>query len=206
VDGTRVTLAPASRLTVPADFDIARREVTLEGRAMLTVEHNEQRPFTIRARGAVVRDVGTRFAVTAYPEDRDVVVVVTEGVVQLRHASAEPESAIVMPRGTVGRVADDGQATIVRDADTDRLTAWTEGTLEFNQARVPDAMAELARWFDLDVRIADPSLNARRVTATLRDQALPDILELFAIGLGARVERHGRTVVFHALDASSTPR
>jgi transmembrane sensor len=199
VDGTRVTLAPASRLVVPADFDIAHRDVSLEGRAMLTVVHNERKPFTVHARSAVVLDVGTRFDVSAYPEDREVVVVVTEGVVQLRDSSAIPSSAVEMKRGSVGRVVASGKTTAVHGVDTDRLTAWTDGTLQFDEARVPDAMAELARWYDLDVRIADPSLAARRVTATLRDQALPDILELFAIGLGARVERHGRTVVFHAL-------
>ena len=61
VDGTRVTLAPASRLIVPADFDIVRRDVVLEGRAMLTVEHNTRKPFTVRARNAIAIDVGTRF-------------------------------------------------------------------------------------------------------------------------------------------------
>lgn len=205
VDGTRVTLAPASRLTVPADFDITRREVTLEGRAMLTVVHNEQKPFTVRARSAFVLDVGTQFEVSAYPEDRDVVVVVTEGIVQLRHATTAPGREIIMSRGSVGHVADDGRTSVERGADTDRLTSWTQGTLEFDATRVPDALAQLARWYDLDVRIADPALAARRVTATLRGQALPDILDLFALGLGARVERHGRTVVFHALDVSRAP-
>lgn len=200
VDGTRVTLAPASRLIVPADFDIAHRDVSLEGRAMLTVVHNDRKPFIVHARSAVVLDVGTRFDVSAYPEDHEVVVVVTEGVVRLRDSSAAPSSAVEMKRGSVGRVAANGKTTAVHDVDTDRITTWTDGTLEFDEARVPDAMAELARWYDVDVRIADPSLATRRVTATLRDQALPDILELFAIGLGARVERHGRTVVFHALD------
>lgn len=204
VDGTRVMLAPASRLVVPGDFDITRRDVTLEGRAMLTVVHNEQKPFTVRTRSAVARDVGTRFEVSAYPEERDVIIIVAEGSVTLRDSSTPPSRAITLPRGYLGRLAPGGAATSER-ADTDRLTAWTDGSLEFDDTPVPAALAELARWFDLDVRIADPALAERRVTAVLRDQALPDILDVFAVGLGARVERHGRTVVFHANAARPAP-
>ena len=107
-----------------------------------------------------------------------------------------------MKRGAVGRVSATGRTAVVEGVDIRRLTAWTDGSLEFDRTPVPEAVAELARWFDLDVRIADSSLVRRRVTAILRDQPLPDILELFAMGLGARVERSGRTVVLHALDVS----
>ncbi|MEO8334978.1 MAG: FecR domain-containing protein [bacterium] len=200
VDGTRVTLAPASRLVVPADFDIAHRDVTLVGRAMLIVVHNERKPFTVHARGAVARDVGTQFEVRAYPEDADVVVVVTEGSVQLRDSSAAVASAMIMTPGSVGRVRAGGETTVAHGIDTSRLVSWTDGTLEFRDTPVGDALAELGRWYDVDVRIADPALESRRVTATLRDQALPEILDLFAIGLGARVERRGREVVLRALE------
>ena len=107
-----------------------------------------------------------------------------------------------MKRGAVGRVSPTGRTAVVEGADIRRLTAWTDGSLEFDRTPVPEAVAELARWFDLDVRIADSSLVRRRVTATLRDQPLPDILELFAMGLGARIERSGRKVVLRTLDVS----
>ena len=125
--------------------------------------------------------------------------VVSEGEVRLRDARAADSSEVVMHKGMVGRVTSDGATTVASDIDTDRLTAWTDGTLRFDNTPVTEAVAELARWYDLDVRIADASLARRRVTATLRDEALSEILDLFALGLSARVERHGRVVVFHAL-------
>ena len=69
----------------------------------------------------------------AYPEDPEVVVVVTEGIVQLRDSSARPSPARMVTRGSVGRVLKDGTTSVRHGLNTDRLTAWTEGTLEFSE-------------------------------------------------------------------------
>src|SRR5256885_1096045 len=45
-DGTRVRLAPASKLRVATDFGVERRDVYLDGEAYFEVVHDEMRPFT----------------------------------------------------------------------------------------------------------------------------------------------------------------
>jgi ferric-dicitrate binding protein FerR (iron transport regulator) len=154
-DGTRVALAPESRLVVPADFDSVRREVTIEGRGFLNVIHNSRKPFVVRARSAVALDVGTTFEVRAYPEDPDVIILVSEGVVSLRDSSAGRAGAVLMKRGAMGRVDRSGSVSVTTGVDVERVTRWTEGRLEFTRTRLPEALAELARWYDVDVRIAD---------------------------------------------------
>ncbi|MFI5250445.1 MAG: FecR family protein, partial [Gemmatimonadales bacterium] len=70
LDGTRVTLAPDSRLTAPAGFGRTTREVTLDGKAYFDVVHDSLHPFTVIAAGERIRDIGTQFVVDAYTHDQ----------------------------------------------------------------------------------------------------------------------------------------
>jgi len=65
-------------------------------------------------------------------------------------------------------------------------------------------LPQLARWYDVDIRLGDSSIGARRLTATFRDQPVSVVLDLVGLSLGLRVERTGRTVVLHR--SSSSPR
>src|SRR6185437_13795821 len=73
-DGSRVTLAADSKLTIPSDFDVpdshghSSRQLSLEGRAYFDVVHDATKPFVVRTGSAVTRDIGTSFVLTAYPE------------------------------------------------------------------------------------------------------------------------------------------
>ena len=92
VDGTRVTLAPTSRLQLPADYGQAGREMTLEGEALFEVMHNAAHPFRVRSGRVVTEDIGTRFAVRAWDNGAAVQVAVVEGRVGVR-----PVRAAFMP-------------------------------------------------------------------------------------------------------------
>ncbi len=83
VDGTQLTLAPASKARIAIDYGqgSAGREVDLEGEAYFAVAHDAAHPFAVRAHGAVARDVGTAFDVRAYPEDAGTRIAVADGVV-----------------------------------------------------------------------------------------------------------------------------
>jgi ferric-dicitrate binding protein FerR (iron transport regulator) len=75
-DGTRIRMAPATRLRVAADYGVDRRDVYLEGEAYFDVVHDEQRPFTVFAGNASAQDLGTQFTVRSYADDGAVQVVV----------------------------------------------------------------------------------------------------------------------------------
>jgi len=210
-DGTMVVLAPASRLTVPARYDSAAREVTLEGEAHFGVVHNDRSPFVVRAGHATIRDLGTRFVIRALADEATVRVVVTEGEVELTSRRPRPVAdgqgpaptppAQTLHAGDLGRIDSSGRTMVRRGVDTTRFTSWTAGILTFDRTPVGDVIAELSRWYDVDVRVADRSLVHRTVTAILRDQSLTEVLDLVAVSLGARIERDGRTVVLRDANA-----
>jgi transmembrane sensor len=198
-DGTRVMLSVASRLSVPSNYGVRNRTLYLEGAAYFDVVH-DNRPFSVHAGDIVANDLGTEFSVRAYPEDRHARVVVRAGRVGLRSSRSEDSTTTVLIRGQLGRLDSAGRALTER-ADTAAEFAWTEGTLVLDGAPLRDALAELGRWFDLDIRLGDSSLGSIPVAATLVNQPTDQALDFLARSLGLQAVRRGQVVVLHRAEA-----
>jgi transmembrane sensor len=196
-DGTRVTLAPGSRLRWPDELGAnGARDVTLEGEAFFVVAHDASRPFSVHAGGAVARVLGTEFDVRA--RDRVVQVVVATGRVQFRpeHAPDGP----VLEAGDLGRLDAGGRtAHVTRDAPLYLHLGWREGRLVGGGRPFAALLPELTRWFGDEFVVADSALAARPVVADLRvgpGARLDPLLDALALALDARWSRQGRTVTF----------
>jgi transmembrane sensor len=183
-DGTRIRLAPASRVEVAADYGEQRRVVHLEGQGYFEVKHDTTRPFTVYAGGVTARDLGTDFAVRSYPEDRAVQVVVRTGAVAMAGVGR-------LAAGDVGRLGIDGTSSLTRGVTVDSLLTWLEGRLVFHDAPLSTVLAELRRWHDADIRLADPALGRLPFTGVLTDASLPSSINLVAATLGLRARRTG---------------
>jgi transmembrane sensor len=186
-DGTRIRLAPASRVQVPADYDEERRVVYLEGEGYFEAKHDSTRPFTVYAGTAVARDLGTEFAVRSYAEDRAVQVVVRKGAVAMSGVGR-------LGAGDVGRLAIDGTASLTRGVAVNSLLGWLDGRLVFHDAPLRTVLDELRRWHDADVHLADPSLGSLPFTGVLTDASFRSSIKLVAGTLGLRVRHAGNRV------------
>ena len=186
-DGTRLTLAPASRLHVAPGFGHGDRVVTLEGKALFAVVHDPTHPFSVRTARTVVQDVGTQFVVQDYAEDATNRVAVIEGEVDLNGTPIRAHDA--------GAISPDGVVRVTRNADVGADLLWMQGGLAFQSAYVSDAVHEIARTFALDITVADSTLLMKRITASFGNLAADDVLRGLTLIIGARYERDGRTVV-----------
>lgn len=196
-DGTRVMLGVESRLRVPVNYERAGRDVYLVGEAYFEVAHDARRPFAVHTAQAIVRDVGTRFAVRAYRGETRSQVVVSEGEVAL-HGMRPASAPIDLRAGDLGRVDSTGAANVVHDANVDRYLAWTQGRLILDEVTLRDAIPQLARWYDLDLSLADSALGARRLAISFRNEPVRQVLDAIAFLTSTTYEMSGRTVRFSA--------
>lgn len=185
-DGSLVRLGPASTLRYRVTD--RTRTLELEGLADFAVTHDASRPFVVRAGNTTTTDLGTEFVVRAYPGTM-VDVAVTSG----RVALAASASTVTIGAGQAARVAPDG-AIRRNDADAD-ATGWLMGRLAFHETSLAEVAAELSRWYDVEVSVADSALVLRRVTATYASPTLYGVLDALTASLGARYEQRGRTIV-----------
>ena len=192
-DGTQVTIAPKSRVRYTAGFGRAHRDLYLDGEAYFQVAPDSQRPLRVHTSGSVTEDLGTAFVVTAYADQRTTEVVVTEGRVSLSRAETTSR-AVVLGLRDLGRLEASGPATVRRGVDVDRYLAWTKGVLAFDGTPLSEVMPALERWYNVEIRLSDSALAARRLTATFQNEPIDLVLKRIALTLGMRVERGNGSV------------
>ena len=189
-DGSRVLLGPGSELRVAAGYGAARRDVELRGEGYFDVKHDAARPFSVRAGGASIRDVGTTFAVH---DDAAVGlrVAVTSGAVQVRAAGHEAN----LVAGDVAVLTPDGALSSTRGGVRDDDLAWTRGSLVFHDASMAEVRADLRRWYGVELRVTDSTLAHRHLTATFAGEPIDKVLAVIALTLGGELTRHGDTAL-----------
>lgn len=195
-DGSRVVLGPDSHLSIPPDFGRSRRDVELTGEAFFDVAHDAAHPFSVRSGAAVTQVLGTQFDVRAYPDAGNVRVVVAEGRVWFRAQGQPNAKAAVLLPGDMGELADGSARVTRRRVDPDAYLGWQQGVLTFDDAPLSEVAAELQRWFGVQVRIGDPSLRGRRLTASFHDQSLDEVTAVIAASLGLECVKIGDVRTF----------
>ena len=196
-DGSRVVLGVDSRLHVASDFGDSARDLYLDGTAYFDVVHDSTRPLRIHTSNAVTEDVGTRFVVTAYRASGSTQVVVESGTVTMRPVRVASASRVELTAGDMGRLAPNEAVPAVRVVDTAAYTAWMRGRLDFRDAPLSDVVAELRRWYDVDVRIGDASLGAMPLSASFDAESFRQALLVVTTVLPVRASRHGDVVTLY---------
>lgn len=195
-DGTEVILAPESELRVSADYGTDARRVALRGEAWFAVEHDSERPFTVETAGTITEDLGTEFLVQELPAGRGVRVALVTGVASLRRAGVPATEATVLAPNDIAELAPGESAARVQGgASLTGLVAWTQGRLEFEDARLAAVAADLARWYGIPVVLSADTLAERRFSGTLRLESLIDALEVLRLSLNLQLERRADTLV-----------
>lgn len=147
-DGTKVWLNAASCLRYPTSFTGRERMIEIRGEAYFEVEKNREMPFIVRANGAVVQVLGTKFNVMAYGDEDELNTTLLEGGVKV---SMNDVSKTLKP-GQQARLTTDGKLTLVDDADIDQTLAWKDNLFSFNDADIHTVMRQIARWYDVDIQ------------------------------------------------------
>ena len=201
-DGTRIVLAPGSRLAVAVGFADGDRSVELEGAAYFDVQHDKEHPFTVHAAGAEIRDIGTRFTVKT-DGIGGVSVSVTHGIVAVRELASSTPTAVELHAGDRGIVSV-GNVAVSRGAVTDDELAWTRGQLNYRDAPLSEVQADLRRWYGINLVVADSALSRLTVTMQVQqDQAR--VISTIAAVLGADVEQRGDTVILRSAGRGTIP-
>lgn len=201
-DGSSVRLAPESQLSIPKDFGPALRAVKLEGAAAFTVAARDGGDFRVYAGPAIVVATGTRFTVRAYPPDSAVTVVVTDGTVEVRGAgdtrAVAAGSSLYLPAG--------GQPRAATAAERDAADSWRTGTMAVTGAPLERALAELRRWYGLDIRVRDTALLSRRVSLRASLDSSSQAIRALERETGLVFGYDGSTMILAPPEPAAAPR
>lgn len=173
-DGTRVYINSDSKLKYPKKFALNTREVFLEGEAYFVVAKNKNRPFIVNLNGPAIQVVGTSFNVQNYPENKDIVVCLDEGSINLTLPTEKKYP--VRPGERLIYNKESNECTISRMEDMHRLSMWKQNVIVFKDTPLPEVIKVLNRWYDVDFRIEDERALTYVYTLTSDNTLLEKVL------------------------------
>jgi ferric-dicitrate binding protein FerR (iron transport regulator) len=153
-DGTRIRLNSGSQLSYPSVFKTDLREVYLSGEAFFEVSADKSRPFYVVSGEFSVKVLGTRFNVTAYPEDPEIRTVLLEGKVSASRNRLFAKEMDLSPGE--GIVFDKAEGNMVKGkVDTRLYTSWINGYLLFENEPTVEVFKKLERYYNRPIKVSE---------------------------------------------------
>ncbi len=186
-DGTAVWLNASSSIRFPTRFTESDRTVELSGEGYFEVA-KDHKPFFVSVNGVKIVVLGTRFNVMAY--NGVTRTTLTEGAVKIQ-----------LPGNRAWQLRPGQQALVqansdvkVMPADVDKALAWKNGLFYFKDDAMTDIIAQIARWYDVEV-VVKGAMPARLFSGNIRRQAsLAQVLDMLHYVSGAQCTAEGNTV------------
>lgn len=212
-DGSTVDLNTDSELLVEYTDD--KRYVALrQGEAFFEVARDQGRPFIVAAGPGVVRAVGTEFTVRLKSSEL-VAVTVTDGIVEVTQPGLEQPGVSQRSQPSAATLHQGQRAEYDRDAtrietvapqDLERAHAWRKGLLIFVDESLANVIAEVNRYTETRLILADAELGELRLGGTFRAGRVEALINVLEKAFAIRVSRDDPRVVMLHASAETSPR
>ncbi len=192
-DGSQIELNTATAIRTA--FDDKKRTVWIDrGEAFFKVVHDAGRPFVVRAGNHRITDIGTKFLVRREPGQLQVTLV--EGSAELDSLDQPGGQHAILAPGDVA-IATATAMSIVRATpeSVDRELAWRRGVLVFDRTTLADAAAELNRYNEQKILVADSEAAQQRIVGTFPANNVDLFGRVAQSVLGLHVKTQGKDIV-----------
>lgn len=193
-DGSEVWVNSGSVLEFPSVFAGESRTVSLSGEMFIDVAKDLRKPFYVTTPEFRVKVYGTRFNVSAYPDDKAQSVVLVSGKVGVK--SAANAETYLRPNEMVVCSAEEMEK---KQVDVTKYVSWKDGYLVMEQTPVADVLKTIGRYYDLTFEIGEPdALAALTCDGKLYLSDNPDnVIQTVSALSAVRYRRDGKTVYIH---------
>jgi len=202
-DGTKVWLNAGSQLIYPAAFLNETREVSLVGEAFFDVAKNQQKPFVVKTSDVNVEVLGTRFDISAYPEEKIIQTVLEEGKINLTYAGTglfKRDHVVEMQPNQMVEFDRLSYETISSVVNVSKYVSWKEGMLVFDRVDLIKALKQIERFYNVNIMIEDQQIEAFKLSGKLDLKNAPEeVLNVIKLTLPVNWKRktNGDYILFN---------
>lgn len=206
-DNSTVMLNSKTTLRYSAGFNIANREIYLDGEAYFDVKKSHL-PFEVKTEAINIRVLGTAFNVKCYSDESLVEATLVRGsmiVEKLNDQSGVTEEIKLRPNQKVTFIKDGivpsaagespepeketvGQAAsrkpqqpqslnLVESYDTQKSTGWIDGLLIIEGESLENLSKKIERRYDVSIIFMSEELKDFKYTGTLREYSLEQVMK-----------------------------
>jgi ferric-dicitrate binding protein FerR (iron transport regulator) len=185
LDGTRITLNADSKLKYPVRFGEDAREVSLEGEAYFEVNQDASKPFVVRTGNVSTTDLGTKFDVSAFPNEETITISLEEGKVEVSTniSGTKKEDIFLTPTHQL-IYNKEKETSKVESFDSQKATGWKDNILVFDDEPFSKVLVPLERYFGVKFEIADQSLANRSIKANFKNESFWTVVKVIEKATG----------------------
>lgn len=195
-DGTTVLLNAKSSLSIGKEFNDKLREVNLKGEAYFDVVHNKNKPFKVHTHDFNINVLGTAFNVKAYPDEITSEATLIRGLITMEAVNGnggtitlKPSQKVTFYKELVPEAKQKvlkpipahpeitiNHYTLIKDS-TIVETAWTQNRIEIYDQDFDEIKGVLEKWYNIEIKFANPEIEKYRFTATFSRETLDQALK-----------------------------
>jgi transmembrane sensor len=187
-DGTSIIVNVASALRFPENFEGNKREAELiSGEAYFTIIHNSKSPFTLKAKGQLIEDIGTEFNVNTYSDEPESRTTLVAGAIKVNAKALVPGQQAIITEGSM----------VLAKANIMQAVAWKDGYFRFNGEHIQAVMRELARWYNIEVVYQGKQTDAGFFVRITRSRNISEVLKVLERTNSVHFKIEGRRVIVY---------
>lgn len=155
-DGSIVYLNSGSKLKYPVSFSSDIREVFAEGEFFFEVVENKSKPFVVRLKNMDVTVTGTRFNVSAYPEENNASAVLLSGKVSVsKKGHLFKRESIDLNPGEGVFLDDQTNLFVKKEVEAENYYTWINGYYILTNVPLKDVIKKLVRYYNIPVNYSE---------------------------------------------------
>ncbi len=200
-DGSRVWVNAGSRITYNSNYGNKNRNINLVGEAYFSVKTNKEIPFLVKTSDIVVKALGTKFNVKAYPDEKTITTTLEEGKVVLSslHKTFRNEVAELKPNQMITyykkggfdknmqnpkmfkqeriSVSNDGNIiSLAPDVKTKLMTSWKDDTWIIEGQPLDILVPILERRYNVEIKFNSENIRDFKFNGKIQKETIEQIM------------------------------
>lgn len=192
-DGSDVFLNKQTKLAYVYDKKKKTHTVKLKGEAYFNIHHEDDKKFIVEAEGIYIRDIGTSFNVTAYPERSTIEVVVVEGEVEF---FSDNNPGIHLKAGGKG-VYDKTTKTFSIEQPESNTLAYKTKFFSFSDMDLKAVIMALNSVYEKKIVLSDSlqQKNCSHLNVSFNEEGITEIAAVIAETLGLTMKESSTEIL-----------
>ena len=164
-DGSAIWLSSGSKITV-SNKSTGEMTAVLNGEAYFDMVPDPKRNFTVDLGYFKVKDIGTKFDIRAYHDEKGITASLSDG--QIDFSKTDDQPIVSLKPGEYMQFDKATNHLVISKQDPTIATAWKDGKFVFIHKTLAEICHELESWYNVQIVITNPSLANTRYTSVIK--------------------------------------
>ena len=192
-DGSTIRMNYETQIKAPEKFKGDQRIVYLTGHAHFDVARDTERPFIIYTKDSKTQVMGTSFDINTKGEE-ETEIIVKSGKVAFSKKD-QKDNQVVMLTVNDRAVLNPDKNIETNQVDAQKLTAWKDNRLVFEDKSLNEIIEVLEPWYDVRISVENQKLLNESFNLSLDNPPLKGVLDRLAFMAGFDYKIDGKKVI-----------